>query len=186
MRLLAARITAVLLGLSLAACLSGKSSLPDYPKVESAELGTMRNVSRSGDIWFGGVPSPEDLDLARRRGIERVVNLCTPDQQPEYAIDREIDALGFKRVDVQLISRTNIPDDVVTLVVRALGADEIPRTLIFCGDGSRSAMFFAIHRVLNEGVPLEEALVEARSSGMRAGDPEEFVRQQVARLQAQR
>ena len=47
-------------------------------------------------------------------------------------------------------------------------------------------MFFAIHRVLNEGVPLEEALVEARSSGMRAGDPEEFVRAQVARLQAQR
>jgi protein tyrosine phosphatase (PTP) superfamily phosphohydrolase (DUF442 family) len=176
------RTFALILCWLAAACASGKSSLPDYPPVQSAELGSMRNVSRANGIWFGGLPTADDLDLARRRGILRVINLCSPDEKPEYALDRTLDELKFDQIDVRLVSRNDVPDAVVDKVLEALAGDDVPKTLIFCGDGSRSAALFALHRVVNEKVPLEQALVEARSNGMRRGAPEEFVREQSIRL----
>jgi protein tyrosine phosphatase (PTP) superfamily phosphohydrolase (DUF442 family) len=56
--------------------------------------------------------------------------------------------------------------------------------LIFCGTGGRSAMFFAIHRVVDQGVPLDQALLEARRAGMKPGAPADFVRRQTERLQS--
>jgi hypothetical protein len=45
-------------------------------------------------------------------------------------------------------------------------------------------MFFALHRILNERVPVEAALVEARRAGMKPGAPEDFVRRTVERHRA--
>lgn len=154
----------------------------DYPPVEAAELGNMHNVSVSGEIWFGGVPTSEDLDLARRRGITHVIDLCTPEERPDFEVSRACERLGFACFDPGLVAADAISDQVVDQVLAQLNVDDRGPTLIFCGTGGRSAMFFAVHRVVDQGVPLERALVEARRAGMKPGDSEEFVRAQVERL----
>jgi protein tyrosine phosphatase (PTP) superfamily phosphohydrolase (DUF442 family) len=51
--------------------------------------------------------------------------------------------------------------------------------LLFCGDGSRAAMLFAIQRALDEAVPVDQALAQARRAGMKPRHPEVFGHSQV-------
>ena len=167
-----------------AACHSPRreSQSPDYPPVESADFGSMRNVSVSGRIWFGGTPDEGDLDLAQRRGIETVIDLTTPDETNGVNAAQVCARLGLEYFHLGLPNPERLTDEAVDLVLARLGRDEHGRTLMFCGSGGRCATFLAIYRAVAVGVPVEEALVEARHAGMKPGEPEEFVRRQVERL----
>ena len=178
-------LQAVGLSLSLFALACGgptkEAVAPESLRLESSELGGMHNVSSVGNVWLGGLPSVEDLDLARRRGIERVIDLRVPEETLDYDLRGECARLGLECVSISLQAPDDLPDSAVNLFVASLADTETP-TLVFCGDGSRSAMFFAVHRVVNGGLDVEEALYEARCAGMQPGAPEEFVRAQIQRL----
>ena len=63
-------------------------------------------------------------------------------------------------------------------VMRALGEEDAGGdTLLFSEDGSMAAALFAAYRITYEGVPVDRALLEARRSGMRAGETEDLVRE---------
>jgi len=160
---------------------TGKAAIADDGLV-STELGSMHNVFMHERLWFGGVPSAEDLDLAQRRGIVQVIDMCTPEEAPDYDLRRECQRLDLRWRDCGLRSDGEVPNAAVDLVLALLADPSEPETLMFCGDGSRCAMLFAVHRVVNGGLSLEDALLEARRAGMRSGPSEEFVKRQVDRL----
>lgn len=164
-----------------------------YPSLVVTSFGEMRNVSMCGPIWFGTMPCAGDLELARRRGIDRVIDLGTPDEQGECSLAAVCNRLGLEYLNAGLRTGAQPNDEAVDLVMVWLseshGAQEgsegeILRTLMVDGSGGRSATFVAIYRTLQLGVPLEEALIEARRAGMKPGEPESFVRAQVERISA--
>ena len=178
-----------ILALALAACAGPgrRASAPAQPTLESGELGSMHNVSVSGDIWMGSSPNPADLDLAARRGIERVVDLRSDgERRVSGEAGRELVRV-CQELDLDLVE-VEVPEDLTTTdalaveqVVALLG-DRDSKTLLLCRDGRRSAVFFAIHRVVNEGISIEDALLEARRCGMPSGRDEAFLRSEVDRL----
>lgn len=181
----------LLLALGASACRSdrGAETSAAYPPIVSSDFGEMRNVSVAGPIWFGTFPSREDLELARRRGVMRVIDLASPaevaaESPPDYA--RECQRLRIELLAGAIQTEDPQTDDAVDLVLQWLAPKEsgapCEPTLMFDGSGGRCASFLAIHRAVELGVPLEEALVEARRAGMKPGAPEAFVRAQVARL----
>lgn len=143
-------------------------------------MGTMLNVCVSGPIWFGGQPTVEDLDLASRRGIESVIGLCETDA--ETSLQLHASDLGMEYLLVPIKSGLATPAGTVDLVIGKLAASDNAPTLMFCDNGGVSAMFFAIYRVVFDGVLPEEALIEARKAGMKPGAPEEFVLRHIERL----
>lgn len=155
---------------------------PPYPPLEVAELGTMRNVSRCGELWFGSAPRAADLDLARRRGVRLVIDLSAPDEIPECDVPAVSAEMGLRYLDAGGSASEVASDGVVDLVLRELEVASGEPVLLFCANGGRCAAFVAIRRVVHQGVPLEQALVEARRAGMKPGEPEDFVRAQVERL----
>lgn len=169
----------------LAGChfVSRSSLAPEPPAVRPSELGGMHNVSVSGVVWIGGHPDPDDLDLAQRRGVSRVIDVSSLAARSNYDLWTTCKELGLRCFEIGVRSADDIPDAAVDQVVRLLGEGE--PTLLFSEDGSTAALFFAIHRVVNEGVELERALLEAKRSGMASGRPEAFVRAQVTRLGAE-
>lgn len=198
-----ARIWAALIPLVCAslACKSFRESLevpPPYPPMQDAQLGNMVNVFSCGPLWFGSAPTLEDLDLASRRGLEMVLSVCTPREDPDFDLAAECEALGLEFVDLGG-SQEELSDEQVdrglreieTSIQRALSradsTSEMPDggLLVFCGDGSRSAVLVAIHRAALQGVPIEKALLEARRAGMKPGESEDFVRSQVGRIRDQ-
>ncbi len=166
------------------ACKSNKGDglRADYPPMKTAEMGTMRNVCVSGPIWFGGVPATTDLDLAKRRGIESVIGLCSSDPDAEAELASHTSALGMRFLSVPIKPGLTTPAGTVDLVLGKLRESKDSPTLMYCESGGISAMFFAIYRVVYEDVDVEEALIEARRAGMKPGPPEEFVLTHIERL----
>lgn len=150
-------------------------------------MGSMNNVSVSGNIWMGSAPAPDDLDLAARRGIERVIDLrSSAEREVAGRATEEFVAacqeLGLELLEVEVpedlsATRNSTVDEVVSLL-----ADHESRTLLLCRDGRRSAVFFALHRIVNEDVSVEDALIEARRCGMAPGEDEAFLLRQSQRL----
>lgn len=177
--------TALLAGLAGGACHSAPEQAPPaFAPLESSELGSMHNVSVSDGLWFGGKPTIEDLDLARRRGIERIIAVTMPGELGDLDLEGTCESLDLDCVSIEIPADQVIPPQAVDQVIGLLGEMPRPRTLLFCRDGSVSAMLFAIHRGVNEDMPLEQAIAEARRSGMRTGaESEAFVRDHVFRLE---
>lgn len=164
------------------------SSIAAYPELRPAELGSMRNVRVCDErTWFGSVPSADDLDLAARRGVTRVFDLRTPSTRgDELRVTAE--ALGLEYAAPEL---PEVPtevtgeqlDRVLEYVAQNTGGSQAEhrheRVLMFCEDGSRCALYFAVHRGTHDGVPIDEVLIEARRNGVHGEDAELFLREHV-------
>lgn len=180
-------VLACLLLVPTLACASGPGEETPlaYPPLEASDFGSMNNVSMAGPLWIGGMPTAEDLELAQRRGIERVIDVSVPSEPRTLDIPSECRVLGVEYQTLGLVDEGLLTSESVDLFLEELGDGDIPPTLMFCGTGSRCAMYLAIYRATRLGVPLEKALIEARRAGMEAGAPAAFVRAEVARLLAQ-
>ncbi len=143
-------------------------------------LGSMSNVSEIDGVWIGSRPSPADLDLARRRGIGVAIDLSPPGDDAGFDLPAACATrrIAYLRLDVK---KTGVPDETVDRVLAELRRADRGPVLVFCSDGSRAAMMFAIWRALDGGIGVDEAIVEARRSGMKPGVQESFVRLQVGK-----
>lgn len=171
-----AHALSVLVVLVLAAtpgCLSDRrAAAPSWPTLEPAELGSMSNVSVTAGIWAGGMPSPDDLALAQRRGVARILSLCSEEDCVAAGIDTACATLGLEWHSLQQNVDGPISDEAVVRALNLLGDPGAPPTLIFCGDGTVTAFVLAVHRMVHQGVDPEQALMDARRSGLEAGDTE--------------
>lgn len=168
----------IALGLALVGCRSSQTEAAhSWPDLEVRELGSMRQVVHAQGLWFGSAPSEADLELAQRRGIQRVIDLCPRSQQEIASLCANL-RLEYIGVPVSAAARDRVALDHVLAL---LGEDQPPRTLMFCEDGSVCAMLFAIHRVVHQGLPLADALLEARTAGLSGQPQEACVRSEVAR-----
>lgn len=182
-RLLAALLT----GFAFAACGSTELEVQadEYPPVESASFGTMHNVSLCEYVWVGAAPQEEDFELASRRGVRTVVDLSSPEDSgeapaPGFDAGAVCRRLGLDYVHPQGLDAGTPGDECVDFVLGILESNGDQPTLMYCGTGRRSATFLAIYRATELGVPLDDAIAEARRAGMRPED-ETFVSTQVER-----
>ncbi|MAF64939.1 MAG: hypothetical protein CMJ84_04675 [Planctomycetes bacterium] len=181
---LIARLTAGIAALAFAACQGGPtlSSTPEYPPLETGTFGSMRNVFVVDGIWLGSTPAWEDLELAERRGVECVIDLSAAGESTDLDVAATCARFGMEYVRVGEDDSSLPSETAVDEVLARFGRADRPRTLVFCGSGARCVALMAIHRTVVVGVPLEQALAEARRAGMTPGGGEEFVREQVGRL----
>lgn len=93
------------LSLALAACSSP-------PVLEPAELGETVNVSRFGNIYLTGQPSPEALELAAEMGVEKVVNIRRPQEQTEWDEGAQVESCGMEYVHVPWGGTDQLTDEV--------------------------------------------------------------------------
>lgn len=178
------KLLALLLLLAAPACHAPGSTSIESEHGRSAEraaLGSMNNVSEIDGVWIGSRPSPSDLGLARRRGIGIAIDLSPPEDEAGFdlAAACATRSITYLRLDVKKSGA--LPDETVDRVLAEIRRQERGPVLIFCTDGSRAAMMFAIWRALDGRIGVDEAIVEARRSGMKPGPQESFVRLQVER-----
>lgn len=152
---------------------------PPTGGLQTADLGGMSNVTVCGNVWMGCEADAKDIGIAGRRGIRTVIDLRT-NTDVDIRSCAEKEGLEYLRLEFDA-SRPD-PDAVDLALETMLEADrEGQSILMLCDSGARSAIVFAVHRVIQEGVELEVALEEARRAGMKP-DSELVVRQQVRRL----
>jgi protein tyrosine phosphatase (PTP) superfamily phosphohydrolase (DUF442 family) len=174
----------LLLALALPGCRTTASASLDGTGGSPAErttLGSMSNVSEVDGVWIGSRPSSSDLDLARRRGIGVAIDLSPTDDEPGYDVPAACATRNITYLRLEVKKSGSLPDETIDRVLAELRREDRGPLLIFCSDGSRAAMMFAIWRALDGRIGIDAAIVEARRSGMKPGVPESFVRLQVER-----
>ena len=145
---------------------AGKPGDAKKTKLKSAKLGSTRNVHSFGRMLLCGQPSAEDFEAAKKRGIKVVVTLRKKDEV-DWDEDATVKDLGleFHRFGFQ---RPDALTDKVFDQCRKLLANSKKRpVMLHCASANRVGAIWAAHRVLDDGLSIEDALAEAKTVGLR-------------------
>lgn len=152
--------------------------------IRGANLGETKNVHRCGNLFLAGQFTADDLDEIRAAGIRRVISLRTDGEidWDEAALLQDA-GMAFELVPFRVPE--SLTDDVFDRV-RELLQDNSRITLFHCGSANRVGAVWLPWRVLDDGVPLDTALVEAKRIGLRNEAYEERALRYIRRKQTAR
>ena len=147
----------------------GKDSQP--AKVKDAKLGNTRNVHACGTLFLAGQPTPDDIAVLKERGIKRVITLRTAGEV-DWNEAGKLREAGIEFIQVPFRKPDTLTDDVFDKVRKLLrgkgkGDKAATPTLLHCGSANRVGGVWLAYRVLDEGVPLDQAIKEAKTIGLR-------------------
>lgn len=135
-------------------------------KLQKAQLGTTNPVHLFGKVYLAGQPSAQDLKEASRLGVESVISLRDPGELPWNEAEAAKEA-GLKFQQLPIKSPDSLTDEVFDKVREILKESANHSTLLHCGAAVRVGAVWLPYRVLDQGVPYEQALAEAHTIGLR-------------------
>lgn len=149
------------------AAFTGSAFCADPESVEKVELGGVRVVYKCGNLWMASQPSEADLKLMSDLGVTCVVTLRT-DEEVSWDEKGVTESLGMEFRKIPFASIESLTDEVFASARKLLAEKKNKPLFLHCGAAVRVAAVWAAYRVLDEGVPLEEALREAEPVGLRS------------------
>jgi uncharacterized protein (TIGR01244 family) len=156
--------------------------------VEEARLGDTSHVHRSGELWFAGQFPEQDIDTIRESGIRRVISLRLEGEIPwdEKAL---VESAGLEFVSIPLRAPETFTDEALGRLRGLLNEEGVP-TLLHCASANRVGGAWLPFRVLDQGVPVDQALAEAKTIGLGHSGYEqrvlEYIDQQVELIAARK
>ena len=164
---------AVMLAMSLAGHLpaamgAGEDEKPSKkpPRVEKSSLGKTRNVHRAGTLYLAGQPTPDDLGLLKKAGIRTVITLRT-EGEIRWDEEKDLKEAGMAFCKIPFRKPETLTDAVFDRVRKMLKQHEGKPVLLHCGSANRVGAVWLPYRVLDQGVPLSQAVREAKAVGLR-------------------
>jgi uncharacterized protein (TIGR01244 family) len=152
------------------AVISGRQAVavPAAPQIET--IPGVTNFARINDSFAcSGALEPEAIAALKARGYTAILNLRGPEERSAN-VEQEAEAAqqaGLKYLNVPIRLRD---PDVAEYVDKALAALQNPDNrplLIHCTVGARAAAIWLIKRVMLDGEPVDKALPEAESAGLK-------------------
>ena len=127
------------------------------------------NLSRDGDFYFAGQPTSDGLRVARRRGVEVVVNIRGDREIAEAEFDESllVDHLGMEYVRIPVTPDSFGLDDADALK-DVLSMTQGP-ILIHCASSNRVGALWAAYLHRHRLVAIDDAIELGRSAGLRSG-----------------
>ncbi len=171
----------------LAGCAAPEPVAPAAPVAAGAYVPVLEpypcegvdRVYSHGSVFLASQPDDAALEKASRNGIRTVVNLRGPTEngESERAL---VERLGMNYVNVPVTP--DAPSDGMVERVRTVLDDPASHpVMIHCASANRVGMVWAALRATRDGVPVEEAVVEGKTIGMKTPAFEAFVRDYAAR-----
>ena len=145
---------------------TGVGRQDERPALESATLGTTRNVHRLDSLWFGGQFDLADLEAIQQAGIRTIVTLRT-EGELDWDEQAAVEAAGLTYHELPFRAPETLTDELFGRLREWLRTREEP-ALLHCGSANRVGAAWLPYRVLDQGVPLELALQEAKAIGLRS------------------
>lgn len=148
--------------------------------IERSALGAAPNVTKFGDLYFAGQPTPDDFAAIKAAGVGGVINLRTEAEMGGFDEKAAVGATGMSYASVPFNGPAGLTDEVFGSTRELLKAVDGP-TLLHCASANRVGAVWIPFRVLDQGIDLEQAVAEAKAIGMRTAEYETKARDYVAR-----
>jgi uncharacterized protein (TIGR01244 family) len=136
--------------------------------IRPARLGSIQKVHICGTLYLASQFSAEDLNAIRAVGIRRVISLRTAEEL-QWDEQAAVEAAGLAFVAVPVRDAAALGDAEFDRVRDLLAQMDEP-TLLHCDTSDRVGAVWLSWRVLDEGVPLETAVAQAKIAGLRSDD----------------
>jgi|GEM_PF-1636059 len=136
------------------------------PNLKKTTLGKVSNVHVLGDVYLAGQPTPADMPLLKKQGIQTVITLRKPSEVPwDEGAACKIQAMNFVEVPFQTPAELTVK--VFDQVRKVLLNKKRGPTLFHCGSANRVGAVWYAHRILDGHLSHEAALQEAQMVGLR-------------------
>ncbi len=126
----------------------------------------------------------EDVKNAlTERGVKTVVCLRKPGEV-DYDEQAAVEAAGMNFVSIPFDTADELTDDVFDRVRATLAEHGDEPLVLHCGRANRVGAVWMVHRVLNDGVGIDQALEEAKTAGLRTPEYVDRAKDYIQRTQA--
>jgi len=154
------------------------------PVLEACKLGEVDRIHRLDKVFLAGQPSAEDFKLAKsQEGLKFVINLRTS-EEVEYDEAATLKGLGIEYLHLPVQSPAALKDEVFEKARKALVDKKNHPVMMHCASANRVGAIWLAYRVLDDKVPYEKALEEAKKVGLRSPDLEGKAKDYIARKTA--
>jgi uncharacterized protein (TIGR01244 family) len=145
----------------------------------------------ASELAIGGVPhrfiltQPDAGQLAglKSAGVDVVINFRKPAEHPEYNEQAAATATGMTYCNLPYAGAAEVTDELLDSARAAIkAADEKGDTAaLHCRTGNRIGPGWAAYRALDKGIPVEQAIAEAKAMQMRDPLMESKTREYIRR-----
>lgn len=150
--------------ISLSVAIATGSWAGEATKIEAVNLGATERVHRVGDFYIASQPTREDFAKAKAFGVESVINFRAEGEQTGFDEKEVVTGLGLAYEQAGF-TPDSLDDGVFDDARARLQAARKP-ALLHCSTANRAAAVWLVYRAVDDGVPYEQALSEAKAAGL--------------------
>ena len=151
-------------------------------KVEAPDAGTV--FWQVGNFYIAGQPTAKGFEAMKGRGGRTVVNLRPAEEQKDFDEKKAVEGLGLGYVSIPVTPQI-LSDAKGDEFIAALKDAKKP-VLIHCASANRASALWAVYLGTNYGLPPDEAIGLAETSGLKSGDLKSFVKGYLERTREAR
>ncbi|CAG0987383.1 atypical dual specificity phosphatase [Phycisphaerales bacterium] len=152
---------------TIAACASTPSPKPaTAARLEPAQCGSISRLHSYNGILLASQPSAADFDFARKDGVKAVLNFRLDSELKDFEEAKVVEGLGMKYISIPWHGEEQLTDAVFDKGRQALSTAPRP-LLVHCASANRVGAIWFAWRAIDGGVPVEQALDEAKTIGMK-------------------
>ena len=144
-------------------------------KLEPVTVGETK-LQKFGRIYLGGQPKEADLAKFTEAGVKSVINLRGEGENKDFDEMKSCTAAGMTYNNPGFTSAATLTDPIIDRVRSLLTSEPKDPVLLHCASGNRVGAVWLAYRVLDENVPFDQALDEAKAIGLKSTDLEAKVR----------
>lgn len=148
--------------------------------VVPSSCGSTARVHSFGAMQLASQPAAADFETAKAAGVRTVINLRHESEIKDFDERAVVTGLGMTYVNLPWHGAEELDDAVFTRARELLRTAETP-VLVHCGSANRVAAVWIPWRVLDGGVPFEQALAEAKTIGLKTPEFETKAKDYIER-----
>jgi ubiquinone/menaquinone biosynthesis C-methylase UbiE/protein tyrosine phosphatase (PTP) superfamily phosphohydrolase (DUF442 family) len=162
--------------------LDPKNDSAPSSKVQPIQIGQIRNLNCVDELYCSGAINQTDISLLKDHQFERIISLRAA-SEIDWSEKDEAEMAGIQFLQIPISGPAALTDDVFDRIRQEL-KNNPSKTLLHCGAGGRVAAVCLPYRVLDQGVPLETAIVEAEALGLYNAEMKNAALNYIKRSQA--
>jgi protein tyrosine phosphatase (PTP) superfamily phosphohydrolase (DUF442 family) len=143
-----------------------KAGNQQFKVCQPESWGAAKNVVRIKHLYISSQPDFETLDIARKNGVELVLNLRDPS---EYIWDEKIAAqqsgLIYYNIPISASGEAFNPD-AIKQISALVQQHKDQKILLHCSSGNRASAWLAIHLIKDHNMPSDRAISLAKQAGL--------------------
>lgn len=149
-------------------------------QLEPYECGAIKRLHTYDGLFLASQPSAEDFEQVKKSGVVTVINQRHTSEIKDFDESEVVSSLGLKYENPAWSGSDELTDELIDHTRQLLDTVERP-ALLHCGSGNRVGAIWFAYRALDGGLDIDEALVEAKTVGLKSSKYEEIVRDYIAR-----